>query len=104
MSILTLSPPAKEILKEIFHLPEEKAIDFLITGIKETLKQCEMDILEYETKYGYSLDEIRGKIASQEIENEFEYSIEKDLMKWEDLAVEKKMLMNAMRKIKGLIK
>jgi hypothetical protein len=104
MSILTLSPPAREILKEMFHLPEEKAIDFLIAGIKESLKQCELEILEYETKYGYSLNEIREKIALKEIENEFEYSIEKDLIKWEDLLVEKKMLMQAMRKIKGLIK
>ncbi|MEQ8188007.1 MAG: hypothetical protein ABRQ39_08560 [Candidatus Eremiobacterota bacterium] len=103
MKILTLSSSAKEIFSH-FPSPEDKAIDFMIAGIKDYLKECELEILEYETKYGFSIDELKSKISSGEIVNEFDYIIEKDIMKWEDLFIEKKSLITALRNLQNLIK
>ncbi len=103
MTILTLSSSAKEIFSH-FPSPEDKAIDFMIAGIKDYLKECELEILEYETKYGFSIDELKSKISSGEIVNEFDYIIEKDIMKWEDLFIEKKSLITALRNLQNLIK
>lgn len=104
MSILTLSPSAKEIFKEFDPSPEERVTEFLVTGIKESLKECELEILEYETKYGCSFDEVNKKIASGELPEEFSYETEKDMLKWEDLLTEKKMWLSIIRKIETLIK
>ncbi|MCL5422707.1 MAG: hypothetical protein M1461_09635 [Nitrospirae bacterium] len=104
MSILTLSPSVTEILKQLGSSPEEKATAFLITGIKEYLKECELEILEYETKYGFSFDEFKAKITSGEIADEFSYEIEGDAMKWEDLMVEKRNWLDIIKKIETLIK
>ncbi len=104
MSILTLSPSAKEIFRQIGFSPEEKATEFLIAGVKEYLKECELEILEYETKYGCPLDEFKAKIVSGEISDEFSYEIERDIMKWEDLIIEKRNWLDVIRKIETLIK
>jgi hypothetical protein len=103
MSILTLSPSAKEIFSQIGFSPEEKATEFLIAGIKKYLKECELEILEYETKYGCPFDKFKAKIVSGAISDEFSYEIESDLMKWEDLT-EKRNWLDAIRKIETLIK
>jgi hypothetical protein len=104
MPILNLSDSGKEILGQLYSSPEEKAIDFMLTGIKEHLKECELEILDYETKYGYSFDELRNKIDSGEIENEFSYPIEMDILKWEDIITEKKSILIILRNIIKLIK
>jgi len=103
MAILTLSSSAKEIFSH-FPSPEDRAIDFMVAGIKDYLKECELEILEYETKYGFSIDELKNKISSGEIENEFDYMLEKDIMKWEDLFIEKKSLITMLRNLQNLIK
>ncbi|MEW5744947.1 MAG: hypothetical protein AB1805_05875 [Nitrospirota bacterium] len=103
MPILTLSPSAKEILKKISSAPDERAVELLVSGIKNYLRECELEILEYETKYGSSLDELRMKIGSAEVPDEFSYQTEKDLMKWEDLIVEKKSWMEVIRNIQHLV-
>ncbi len=102
MSILTLSSPVKKIFKEIGFSPEERAAEFLIAGIKGYLKECELEILEYETKYGCSFDNFKAKIATGEISDEFSYKIEKDIMKWGDLITEKQNWLNVFRKIESI--
>lgn len=104
MTILTLSPSVKELFEKIGFSPEERATEFLIAGIKEYLKECELEMLEYETKYGYSFDELQIKISSGEIPDEFSYEIEKDIMRWEDLVFEKKNWLNLIKKIEALLK
>ncbi len=104
MSILKLSPSIEDIFKEVGFSPEEKAVEFLVAGIKEYMKECELEILEYETKYGCSFNDINAKIATGEIPDEFTYKIEKDIMRWEDLIAEKQNLLNMFRKIESLTK
>ncbi|MBI4684799.1 MAG: hypothetical protein HY755_06330 [Nitrospirae bacterium] len=104
MSILTLSTPIKEILEKIGGEPENRAVELLISGIKENLKECELEILEFETKYGYSFDVFKEKLASGHLGDEFSYSVEKDAMRWEDLIIEKKNWIEAIKKIEHLMR
>ena len=71
--------------------PESRAVGLLISGVKENLKECELEILELETRYGFSFDVFKEKVASGELGNEFSYELEKDCMRWDDLLIEKKL-------------
>ncbi len=104
MSIITLSALGKELLGTFYPSPEEKALVFMMVGIKEYLKECNLEILEYETKYGFSIDELRKQIETGEIKDEFSYPLEIDIIKWEDLISEKKILINLITKIGNLHK
>jgi len=103
MSVLTLSSSIKEILEKIGGEPENRAIGLLISGIKESLKECELEILEFETKYGYSFDEFKVKLALGQLGDEFSYELEKDAMRWEDLLIEKRNWIEIIKKIENLI-
>jgi len=103
MSILKLSSSIKEILEKIGGEPESRAVGLLISGIKENLRECELEILELETKYGYSFEIFKDKLASGELGDEFSYDIEKDAMRWEDLLIEKRNWIEMIREIENLI-
>lgn len=103
MSILTLSSPIKEILEKVGGEPESTALGLLISGIKENLRGCELEILELETKYGYSYETFKDRLASGELGEEFSYAIEKDAMRWEDLLIEKRNWIEMIKKIENLI-
>lgn len=103
MSILTLSSPIKEILEKVGGEPESTALGLLISGIRENLRGCELEILELETKYGYSYETFKDRLASGELGEEFSYAIEKDAMRWEDLLVEKRNWIEMIKKIENLI-
>lgn len=103
MSILTLSSPIKEILEKVGGEPESTALGLLISGIRENLRGCELEILELETKYGYSYETFKDRLASGELGEEFSYAIEKDTMRWEDLLMEKRNWIEMIKKIENLI-
>ncbi|MBI5193294.1 MAG: hypothetical protein HZA08_07625 [Nitrospirae bacterium] len=44
MTMLTLSPFMKAILEKVGGEPESRAIELLISGIKENLKECELEV------------------------------------------------------------
>ena len=104
MSILTLSSPIKEILGKIGGEPESRPLSLLISGIKENLKECELEILEFETKYGFPFEVFKDKLASGGLGEEFSFDIERDAMKWEDLTIEKRSWIEMIRKIENLKK
>ncbi len=102
MSILTLSSPIKEILEKIGGEPESRAIGLLISGIKENLKECELEILELETKYGYPFEIFKDRLALGQLGDEFSYDMERDAMRWEDLLLEKRNWIEMIREIANL--
>ena len=104
MSILTLSSPIKEILGKIGGEPESKALRLLISGIKENLKECELEILEFETKHGHPFEIFKDKLASGQLGDEFSYIMERDAMRWGDLLIEKRSWIEMIRKIENLTK
>ena len=99
MTMLTLSPIMKEILEKVGGEPENRAIGLLMSGIKENLKECELEILELETRYGVSFDMFKEKLASGELGDDFLYETEKDCMKWDDLLIEKKKWIEVIKQI-----
>ncbi len=103
MSILTLSSPIKEILEKIGGEPESRAVGLLISGIKENLKQCELEMLELETKYGYPFEIFKDRLASGQLGDEFSYDMERDAMRWEDLLIEKRNWIEMIKKIENLM-
>ncbi len=102
MPIITLAPSIKEILKDIYPSPDETAVQLFITGVKDYLKECELEILEYETKHNCSFKEFKDKIETGEISDEFSYETEKDIIKWEDLNAEKWNWLKLIKKIEAL--
>ncbi len=102
MSILTLSSPIKEILEKIGGEPESRAIGLLISGIKENLKECELEMLELETKYGYPFEIFKDRLALGQLGDEFSYDMERDAMRWEDLLLEKRNWIEMIREIANL--
>ncbi len=104
MSILTLSSPIKEILEKIGGEPEERVVGLLISGVKENLKECELEILKLETKHGYPFEIFKDKSISGQLGDEFSYEIEKDAIRWEDLLIEKKNWIDVIKKIENLIR
>ncbi len=103
MSILTLSSPIKEILEKIGGEPESRAVRLLISGIKENLKECELEMLELETKYGYPFEIFKDMLASGQLGDEFSYDLERDAMRWEDLLIEKGNWIEMIKKIEKLV-
>jgi hypothetical protein len=103
MSILTLSSPIKEILEKIGGEPESRAVGLLISGVKENLKECELEILELEMKYGYPFEIFKDKLTSGQLGDEFSYDMERDAMKWEDLLIEKRNWIEVIKKIENLM-
>lgn len=103
MSILTLSSPIKEILEKIGGEPESRAVGLLISGVKENLKECELEILELEMKYGYPFEIFKDKLTSGQLGDEFSYDMERDAMKWEDLLIEKRNWLEVIKKIENLM-
>lgn len=103
MSILTLSSPIKEILEKIGGEPESRAVGLLISGIKENLKECELEMLELETKYGYPFEIFKDRLASGQLGDEFSYDMEKDAVRWEDLLIEKRNWIEMIKKIQNLM-
>ena len=103
MSILTLSSPIKEILEKIGGEPESRAVGLLISGIKENLKECELEMLELETKYGFPFETFRDRLASGQLGDEFSYDMERDAVRWEDLLIEKRNWIEMIKKIENLM-
>lgn len=102
MPALTLSPSIRELLKKIGEEPERRALKLLISGVKEHLRECELEILEYETKYGYSFEVFKEKLTSGKLGNEFSFNLEKDAIRWEDLRLEKKNWIGLIKEIENL--
>ncbi len=98
MSILTLSSPIKKILEKIGGEPESRAVGLLISGIKENLKECELEMLELETKYGYPFEIFKDRLASGQLGDEFSYNMERDAVRWEDLLIEKRNWIEMIKK------
>jgi hypothetical protein len=99
MALIELSPKLKEIFKMFGEREEEETIKIFIAGLKEFLKECEEDILDFEIKYGLSFEKFKVEFEKGKFGDPHSYPLEKDAMKWEDLIKEKEFRLNAVRKL-----
>ena len=88
MSMIELSPSLRDTLKRLGEV-EENAPKIFIRGLKELLKECEEEILNFEIKYGISFEKFRERLEKGDLGVPFSYPLEKDAMIWEDIVVEK---------------
>ncbi len=58
MAMIELSKPLWDTLKRLGEL-EVNALRIFIRGLKELLKECEEEILNFEIKYGVSFEKFR---------------------------------------------
>ena len=70
--------------------PNQKIANLLIGEIRHNLEACERERLALEIKYGLEYDEFKRRLEAGELGDEFEYPLELDAMRWDDLIVEKK--------------
>jgi len=70
--------------------PHQKIANLLMGEIRHNLEACEQERLALEIKYGLEYDEFKRRLEAGELGNEFEYPLELDALKWDDLIAEKK--------------
>jgi hypothetical protein len=70
--------------------PDQKIANLLIGEIRHNLEACEQERLALEIKYGLEYDEFKRRLEAGELGDEFEYTLELDAIKWDDLIAEKK--------------
>ena len=70
--------------------PDQKIANLLIGEIRHNLEACEQERLGLEIKYGLEYDEFKRRLEAGELGDEFEYPLELDALKWDDLIAEKK--------------
>ena len=98
MAMLELSPSLLDTLKRLEEV-EVNALKIFIRGLKELLKDCEEEILDFEIKYGISFEKFREMSEKGDLGDPFSYPLERDAMKWEDLMAEKGLRLNMIREL-----
>ena len=81
---------------------EQKIAGLLLDAVRHNLEACEQERLELEIKYGLEYGEFRRKLDAGDLGNEFEYALETDVMRWDDLIAEKKHWLQQVRYLKAL--
>ncbi len=100
--IIELSPKLKGIFKELSRDEEDMAVKALTAGLREYLKECEEEILEFEIKYGLPFEKFKEEIEKGRLGDPHSYPLEKDAMIWEDLVKEKQIRLKSLRKLEHL--
>jgi len=82
----------------------EKIDDILISAIEGRLAQFNSEILKFEEKYGLPFHEFDKKWDEDKIKDKHSYEVESNFMDWEMLEMEKKELLTALFRLKGMKK
>lgn len=83
---------------------KEKIDDILLSAIESRLDNYNHEILKFEERYGLSFKEFERMWDKDKIENKYSYEVEGDFVDWEMLEMEKKELLSALSRLKGLNK
>lgn len=102
MHLIELSPSLKNVFKGFGAEEEETAIKVLTTGLRELLRECEQEILEFEIKYGMPFEKFKEELDAGKLGDLHSYPLEKDAMVWEDLVKEKQIRLESLRRMERL--
>ena len=83
---------------------DEKLVHLVANELRRYLEEVEHESLEYEIKYGVNYDQFAAKLERGELGDPYAYELEQYAMRWEDLTDEKKMWLEQLRRIGGLVK
>ena len=105
-NILEIDEELYNVLVESFgeDILREKIDDILISAIESRLAQFNNEILKFEEKYGLPFHEFGKKWNEDKIKDKHSYEVESDFMDWEMLEMEKKELLSAFSRLKGMKK
>ncbi|GJQ51019.1 hypothetical protein KsCSTR_47550 [Candidatus Kuenenia stuttgartiensis] len=101
-SLIELSPNLKGIFKEFGEKAEDIVMKALSAGLRELLRECEEEILEFEIKYGLSFEKFKEHLEKGNVGDFHSYPLENDAMLWEDLEEEKRIRLESLRKLERL--
>ena len=77
-----------------------KIINLLQQRISMQLRECDEQILKYETKYGMNYEQFEAAWKSDEITDRYSHEVERDLMEWEGFVLERKRWLSTLRNLK----
>ncbi len=79
----------------------EEKIEMLALGsFVSKLKECNEEILEFETKYGMSFGEFEKAWDEDRIRDKHSHKVESDYIEWEAIELEKSRWLSVLRKIR----
>ena len=76
----------------------------LMSAVEGRLTKFNNEILKFEGKYGLPFHEFEKKWNEDKIKDRHGYEVESDFMDWEMLEMEKKELLSALSRLKGMKK
>jgi hypothetical protein len=101
---ITLPPTLQPILDSLVGTtPDEKIAQLLLGEISRNLAACEHERLQLEVKYGLEYAEFREKLETGALGDEYDYELEIDAMRWNDLIAEKQHWLQQLRLARELI-
>jgi hypothetical protein len=80
---------------------EEKIEMLALDSFVSKLKECNEEILEFETKYGMSFGEFEKAWDEDEIWDKHSHEVETDYIEWEAIEQEKSRWLSVLRKMRG---
>lgn len=78
-----------------------KIINLLQQRISMQLRECDEQIIKYETKYGMNFEQFEVAWRRDEIPDRYSHEVERDLMEWEGFVLERKRWLSTLRDLKG---
>ncbi len=79
----------------------EKIVNLLKQRIFAQLRECDEQILRYETKYGMDFTEFESAWERGEIAGKHSHEVERDLMEWEGFVLERQDWLSMLRGLKA---
>lgn len=79
----------------------EKIVNLLKQRILAQLRECDEQILKYETKYGMDFEQSQSAWKRDEVEYKHSHEVERDLMEWEGFVLERQRWLSMLRDLKG---
>jgi hypothetical protein len=83
---------------------DEKLAYLVTSELRRYLEQVERELLEYEIKYGVDYGQFIAQLERGEFGDPYAYEREQDAMRWESLVAEKKLWLEQLRRVEGLVK
>ena len=83
---------------------KEKIDDILLSAMESLVEKYTREILKFEEKYGVSFKEFEKMWDEESIKAKHSHEVEGDFIDWEMLEMEKKELLSALSRLKGIKK
>ena len=101
---VNLSSQARSMLDSLAgETPDQKIAHLLLRDIRRKLEECEHERLALELKYGMEYNEFKQQLDQGALGEPFDYELEQDAIRWEDLPEEKRHWLQQLRLARDII-